>query len=291
VADDTRGQYGGSDDTHDCGELTYVRIEFSGSLVGPDNELNGITVGACGYKTKLSYLQVHRGFDDGIEFFGGTASMDHVVISGSTDDGLDWDNGWTGKVQFLIVHQGYTKGDKGFEGDNLGGSESALPRSNPEIWNATLIAEPGSARVGMHLREGTFFKLRNFIVLNFGGGVLDTDAATVVPANDWPTNISLESSAFFGGGVGALDTTKDNDKGFIETTALTDPARMNSTTLDPQLASIAFPTPNYVPANAAAVSDKATPPVGMDITATYAGAVKPGDTAPWYAGWTEFPEK
>jgi hypothetical protein len=289
VADDPRGQYGGSDDTHDCGELKYVRIEFSGSLIGPDNELNGITVGACGSKTKMSYLQVHRGFDDGIEFFGGTASMDHVVISGPTDDGLDWDNGWSGKVQFLIVHQGYTKGDKGFEGDNLGGAENALPRSNPEIWNATLIAEPGSARVGMHLREGTFYKLRNFIALNFGGGVLDADAVTVVPATDWPTNISVESSVLFGGAVGAADTAKDNDKGFDETAALSDPARMNTTAVDPQLTSIVFPTPNYVPINAAAVSGKATPPAGMDTTATYAGAVKPGDTAPWYAGWTAFP--
>ncbi len=289
VADDPRGQYGGSDDTHDCGELKYLRVEFAGSLVGPDNELNGITVGACGSKTKLNYLQVHRGFDDGIEFFGGTASMDHVLISGPTDDGLDWDNGWSGKVQFLIVHQGYTKGDKGFEGDNLGGAENALPRSNPEIWNATLIAEPGSARVGMHLREGTFYKLRNFIALNFGGGVLDADAATVIPANDWPANISMESSVLFGGAVGAPDTAKDNDKGFVETTALSDPARMNTTTVDPMLASIAFPTPNYTPLDVAAVSGKATPPAGMDTTATYAGAVKPGDTDPWYAGWTAFP--
>lgn len=295
VADDARGQYGGNDDTHDCGELKYVRVEFAGSLVGPDNELNGITVGACGSKTKLSYLQIHRGFDDGIEFFGGTTSMDHILISGATDDGLDWDNGWSGKVQFLIVHQGYTKGDKGFEGDNLGGAEDSLPRSNPEIWNATLIAEPGSSKTAMHLREGTHYKLRNFIVLNFGGGVLDSDAKTVVPANDWPAHISLENSVFFGGALGKAESaaatpSTDNDKGFDEIAALSDPAQLNSSILDPGLLSIAFPSPNYTPTNVTVISDKATPPEGMDITATYAGAVQPGATSLWYAGWTSFPE-
>jgi hypothetical protein len=132
-------------------------------------------------------------------------------------------------------------------------------------------------------------KLRNFVVLNFGGGVLDADAVTVVPATDWPTLISVENSVFFGGAVGAPDTTKDNDKGFDETAALSDAARMNTTTVDPQLTSIAFPSPSYVPLNAAAVSGKGTPPAGFDQTATYAGAVAPGDAAPWYAGWTSFP--
>ena len=228
VADDPRGQYGGSDDTHDCGQLKYVRVEFSGSLIGPDNEMNGITVGACGSKTRFSYVQVHRGFDDGIEFFGGAANMDHIVLTGNTDDSLDWDNGFRGKVQFLIVEQGYGKGDKGFEGDNLGGAETAEPRSNPEIWNATLITEPGSTHVGMHLREGTLYKLRNFIALNFGGGVLDTDAVTVLPANDWPTLISVENSVFFGGPAGAPDTAADNDHGFDEN-APASPSRRQTT--------------------------------------------------------------
>jgi hypothetical protein len=289
VADDPRGQYGGSDDTHDCGQLKYVRVEFSGSLIGPDNEMNGITVGACGSKTKFSYVQVHRGFDDGIEFFGGAAQLDHIVLTGNTDDSLDWDNGFRGKVQFLIVEQGYGKGDKGFEGDNLGGAETAEPRSNPEIWNATLITEPGSTHVGMHLREGSFYKIRNMIALNFGGGVLDADAVTVLPASDWPSNISVENSVFFGGPAGAPDTAKDNDHGFDENAALLDPAMKNTGTVDPQITSITFPTPNYAPLNAAAVSGKATPPAGFDQTATYAGAVAPGDPDPWYAGWTSFP--
>ncbi|MES1157621.1 MAG: hypothetical protein ABUL67_00850 [Haliangium ochraceum] len=290
AANDPRGQYGGNDDTHDCGELKYVRVEFAGFLLGPDNELNGITVGACGSATKLSYLQVHRGFDDGIELFGGTASLDHIVISGPTDDGLDWDNGWRGKAQFVIVHQGYTKGDKGFEGDNLGGMEAVTPRSYPEIWNATLIGETG--KIGMHLREGTRFKLRNFIVQNFTGGALDVDDVTVVPMTEWPTDMSIENSVFFGGNLSKDETTvatANNDMGFDEAAALMAAARMNQINVDPMLGSTSIAAPNYIPGNAL-VMNQATPPAPLDTTATYAGAVKPGVTTPWYAGWTAFPE-
>jgi hypothetical protein len=41
--------------------------------------------------TKLSYHPGAPGTDDGIELFGGTASMDHVVLTGNEDDSLDWD--------------------------------------------------------------------------------------------------------------------------------------------------------------------------------------------------------
>jgi len=304
AATDPRGVYGGNDDAHDCGELKYVRVEFAGFVIGADNELNGITLGACGSATKMSYVQVHRGFDDGVEVFGGTVNMDHILITGPTDDGLDWDNGWTGRAQFVIVHQGYGKGDKGLESDNLGGNETALPRSFPEIWNATLIAQTGSTKIGMHEREGTRFKLRNFIVSGFGGGALDVDAAQVVPMTEWPTNISIESSLFFGGPLSktesaAVDggTSTDNDMGFDEAAALMDAARMNSATVDPMFAaglnaSVIPANPSYVPGNAADVNGKATPPAPFDATATYAGAIAPGTAAAdaWYAGWTAFPE-
>jgi hypothetical protein len=128
---DARGIYGGNNDASSCGHLEYVRIEFGGDEFSTDNELNGLTLAGCGSGTTLSHIQVHRGKDDGIEFFGGTAGMDHVVISGASDDSLDWDQGWRGNVQFLVVHQFEGIGDAGFEADNYGSMELATPRSNP----------------------------------------------------------------------------------------------------------------------------------------------------------------
>jgi hypothetical protein len=312
-ATDARGKYGGSDNTSDCGEIKYARIQFGGYMLATNIELNGLTLGGCGTQTKVSYVQVHRGLDDGIEVFGGAVNMDHILISGVDDDSLDWDFGWSGKVQYLIVHQAYTTGDKGFEADNFVDNEAITPRSSPEVWNATLIGQTGNTKVAMHLRRGTWYKLRNFIVYGFGsaggGGALDVDAnaamTTNSPTADWPMNISIESSVFFGGNLARTEVTTtpvapevaDNDGGFDEAASLTAAARMNSTTMDPMFpagfnAMMIPANPSYIPGNAAAVMGKATPGAGLDAAGTYAGAVAPDAEAgsAWYDGWTAFPQ-
>jgi hypothetical protein len=283
---DPKGKYGGSDDTHDCGELSYVRVEFAGFVIGAGNELNGITLGGCGNKTKVSHVQVHRGFDDGLEIFGGTANVDHVVLSGSNDDGFDFDNGWRGSAQFVVIQQAYSVGDKAIEADNLGGAEATMPRTDANLWNFTILGEGNaSARNAMHLREGMRGKLRNFIVTGYGS-VLDVDATQVDPKVEWPTNLTVENSVFFGNTALSKDeTTSNNDMGFDEIASLQVAARMNSTTENPMITGT-----NLIPP-AGTLGGKATPVAPLDITATYAGAVAPGTAAAaaWWAGWTAFP--
>jgi len=287
---DPKGKYGGVDDTHDCGELSYVRVEFAGFVIGADNELNGITLAGCGNKTKVSHIQVHRGFDDGLEIFGGTVNVDHVVLSGSTDDGFDVDNGWRGSAQFVVIQQLYGVGDKAIEADSLGGAETTMPRTDGNLWNFTILGEGGaSTRHAIHLREGWRGKLRNFIVSGYGT-VLDVDAAQVDPKTEWPTFVSVENSVFFGNTALAKDETapgKDNDKGFDEVAQLQVADRKNSTTENPMITGT-----NLIPP-AGTLGGKATPVAPLDVTATYAGAVAPGTAAAatWWAGWTAFPEK
>lgn len=298
--DDERGLYGGTDDASDCGSLEYVRVEFGGFKLGMDNELNGITVGGCGTGTSLSYLQVHRGSDDGMEFFGGTAGVDHVLLSGNLDDSLDWDEGWRGQVQYLIVHQFEGTGDKGFEGDNLGSNEVAEPTSKPEIWNATLIGT--ATTIAMHQKEGTLATLRNLIVTGFAT-VLNLSHATVAPgdifmmADGW----SIESSFLFdndalGPDPAAETGMTDDDMGFNErmelADAIADAANDLADDVDPQI-DLGFTvggtaSPDYVPGASATDLAGATPGAGFD-NGNYAGAVEPGGTS-WTEGWTSFPE-
>ena len=81
-ASEVKAKFGGTEDDSSCGQLNYVRIEFAGAELEPMKELNGLTFGGCGSGTKVSYVQVHRGTDDGIEAFGGTVGFDHVVLVG-----------------------------------------------------------------------------------------------------------------------------------------------------------------------------------------------------------------
>jgi hypothetical protein len=284
---DDRGLFGGSDDASSCGALEYVRIEFAGAELSPDNELNGLTVAGCGSATTLSHIQVHRGKDDGIEFFGGTASMDHVVISGSSDDSLDWDLGWRGQVQFLVVHQFAGLGDAGFEADNLGSDEDAEPRSAPELSNVTMIGTPDTR--GMVLREGTRGILRNFIISGFGSESVDIRATQVDLTAEWPAQLAIENSVFDGNGDFDDESAGDanDDMGFDEEAMIGDAARMNAEA-DPMFGTVSATEGGYVPM-ATTLGTPATPAFG-DTTATYVGAFALGTTTPWHAGWTAYPE-
>lgn len=172
------GVYGGSDPFDNSGIIRYVRVEYAGYQITPENELNGIAFQGVGSGTTVEYLQIHMAADDGLEFFGGTVNARHVVITGARDDSLDWVNGWQGKMQYVVIKQYDDEGNNGIEADNLKKNMSAEPRSLPEISNATLIGTTGGTAkggAGILLRRGTGLMLFNSIVTGFSKSCLDLD--------------------------------------------------------------------------------------------------------------------
>lgn len=171
------GFYGGNTPTDDSGELRYVRIEFAGKLLSPENELNGLALQGVGSGTTIDYLQVHRGRDDGIEFFGGNVNFKHLLITGAEDDSLDWTQGWQGKGQYLIVQQWPGASDNGIEADNSAVDRNASPRAHPILSNLTLVGVPTSTHSddGMLLREGTGAEIHNAVVMGFEEACVDID--------------------------------------------------------------------------------------------------------------------
>jgi hypothetical protein len=302
-------EYGGDDEAHDCGSLEYVRIEFAGFELSTDNELNALTLGGCGSGTNLDFIQTHLGADDGIEFFGGTASLRHAVITQPDDDGLDWDFGWSGTAQFVIVQQNPIVGNQAFESDNTENDNDATPRSSPVIWNVTLIgsnAEPGEAgktQGGMTLRRGTAGEINNAIVAYFADWAIDVaDFATVEQAE--AGGLAVKTSCFFdnandtGAGFPAgfdVEEEVENDcetpeagcEGFDEQAHFTAELHANLWE-DPMLTgALDLTAPSFAPAGGSPVlGSGATPPAGFDTSATFIGAVGATD---WTSGWTAYP--
>jgi hypothetical protein len=170
------GFYGGNNPDDDSGILEYVRVEFAGTLLSPDNELNGIAFQGVGSGTKLNYIHVHMNADDGVEFFGGTANIKHLVVTGVGDDALDWTDGWQGSGQYVILQQHLDAGDNGIEADNNGENNMATPMSNPTLSNMTIIGSGGaSSDLGILLREGTGAFIANTLVYGWGDASLDVD--------------------------------------------------------------------------------------------------------------------
>jgi hypothetical protein len=239
-------------------------------------------------------VQIHRGADDGLEIFGGTVDIKRVLITQPEDDGLDWDFGWTGRAQFLIVQQGLETGNAGIEADNNKNNKEALPRSAPEIWNMTLV---GSARaaagatksIAMTLREGTAGRIHNTIVYGFSDNAIDVDGASSVAQYDAGA-LRLESTIFYGnkGTTTSLPVeSTDNDQGFDEVARLTEAANQNRF-VDPLLADPRnLDAPGFKPLQDSPALVGAVPtPGGFFEAASFVGAMGADD---WTAGWAAYP--
>lgn len=270
------GFYGGNDPEDDSGVLKYVRVEFAGTLVSPENELNGIAFQAVGNSTVVDYVQVHMNADDGVEFFGGTVDVKHVLITGVGDDSLDWTDGWQGSAQYVILHQSDDNGDNGIEADNNGEANDAAPRSNPTLANFTIIGSPNNERsdVGVLLREGTAASIMNFAVLGFNEVCVrvDNDAtfAQLEEGNITFTNSVLNCATNF-------DGEYDTEGWFLgqEGNAVGEAALTNA---------FDFANPDYTPATmgSATAGDASTLDSVLDA-AEFVGAV---DSDDWTVGWT-----
>ena len=181
------GEYGGGTSPNaadSSGVMRFVRVEYGGFSISPDNELNCIAFQGVGNGTEIDFVTAAWGGDDGFEFFGGTVNAKHLVAVGASDDSIDWTEGWTGKVQFAVVQQRGDEADNGMECDNSAENHNLTPRSSPRMANVTLVGAPdpatgpGSTR-GILLRVGTHGQFRNFIVMGFKNVGLEVrDAAT-----------------------------------------------------------------------------------------------------------------
>ena len=140
-----RGIYGGTDENDDSGSLKYVSIRHGGTNIGDGNEINGLTLGGVGNKTEIDYVEVISNEDDGVEIFGGTVNLEHMVVSGCGDDLYDYDLGWSGNGQFWLGVQEDLPGDHLIEASGGLDPIYGLPNSLPNLFNLTLIGSGKSS--------------------------------------------------------------------------------------------------------------------------------------------------
>ena len=182
--------YGGNDPNHSCGSLKYVRVEYAGTILSPNNELNSFTWGGCGKGTVAEHLQAIYGKDDSFEWFGGNMDAKWLVGGLGADDFTDYQLGYTGRLQFGLMYQSPdSPGNRGIEGDNSEYNQAATPFSDPTFYNITYI---GSGKVGfdeanapgIFLRRGSRGTFNNMVVANFFSSCADvSDASTQTQAD------------------------------------------------------------------------------------------------------------
>ena len=157
--------FGGNNPTESSGLIKYTQILFAGFAVRPDEELNGLTLMGVGSGTVINYVHIHAGLDDGIEMFGGTVRMKHLVLTDNRDDGFDWTSGYQGRAQFVLIKQSPGIGDRGVEADNNEKNHDSLPRAHPILSNFTIIGRNDTgATQGILLRRGTAGNIWNSVI-------------------------------------------------------------------------------------------------------------------------------
>ncbi len=183
--DDTK--YGGTDDAHNCGALRYVRVEFAGALLRPNEETNSFTWGACGTGTQSNYLQAHYGFDDSFEWFGGINDGKYLVGTYGADDYVDVQIGYRGRLQHGIFVANSDLSNRGIESDNYERAFDARPLGKPTMYNFSFIGsnargfDEGTSPC-LYWRRGSGGLFNNMLCFNWTTGTIGgADFASISP--------------------------------------------------------------------------------------------------------------
>lgn len=291
--------FGGADPADSSGVLRYLRLEFGGFEIETNQEINGLTLGACGTGTVIEYVQVLHNKDDAFEFFGGTVNARYLLAVAPADDTVDWDLGFQGSVQFVVnVKRGVNDENDGnliIEGDGHPQNFELTPLSNPKLYNVTGYGT-GRTDVGAYgnvIRRGSAGKVHNLIITGSrrAPATIRDDASFNNAANG---ELVFDNSILFGDfsddafGSGS-DRPADTREFLFQTMA----ANRN---VDPMLA-IGAPShvktlmPDLAPladSPALDVDYVATPPDdGFLVPVDFIGGVGPNDNWP-LSGWANF---
>ncbi|WP_407500287.1 hypothetical protein [Elizabethkingia anophelis] len=212
----------GANPGDNSGILKYIRIEYAGYNLSQDNEINGLTCAGVGSGTTLEHIQVSYSKDDAFEFFGGTVNASNLIAFAPIDDGLDFDNGYTGKITNAViilnkysVHSNSSgiPDSNGIELDNNSqvedGSFGLLPKTHPILSNVSVYGVNNSSdaelfKYGARIRRGGEITLNNIVITGFTHGIVFDEDTNVA----WS---SVNNSGFSGFTAAVIPTGSVNN--------------------------------------------------------------------------------
>ncbi len=185
------GWHGGNvaldDVSESSGVIRYVRIEYAGIPINPNEEVNTLTMGSVGKGTIIEYVQASYGLDDAFEWFGGSVDCKYLISYRCLDDDLDVDFGYSGFVQFALVIRDPSladqSGSNGFEVDNNGQGSAQQPFTSGSFANITVIGPKKTSETPINtnyqhaaqLRRNSMLRIYNSFLTGFPDGIYIDD--------------------------------------------------------------------------------------------------------------------
>ncbi len=179
--------YGGTVADDNSGILRYVRIEFAGTELPENQEINSLTLASVGSATIIENVQCSFGKDDSFEFFGGTVNAKNLISYMTEDDDFDFDFGHSGFIQFALAIRNGALADKfysnGLEFDNVFSGSSAAPITQTVLANVSIIGAKYSAdntvdarlQNAAHIRTNSMPSIYNSFMTGFPVGIFMDD--------------------------------------------------------------------------------------------------------------------
>jgi len=273
------GFAGGYTDTDSSGVLRYVVVTEGGFEFSTGNEINGISMIGVGSGTTLEYIQVNSNSDDGVEFYGGTVSGKYFVLTGNLDDSVDWDEGWQGNLQHVLVIQDPATAGNAIEADTEGTLDFL---SKPTIANATFIGDGTNDELWVFKASSAGFLLNSIGTVAAGNATI----TTCVDVNGGGAEANIGVALVFNNVIAdcasfGKDAT-DDTLGATGVIAAAPGINANYQATDVAANGVAIDVPTFNATYAESTADDAF----LDDT-DYLGAVDPDAMAPfWYEGWT-----
>ncbi|MDP5169334.1 MAG: T9SS type A sorting domain-containing protein [Bacteroidia bacterium] len=300
------GTYGGSTDDDDSGVLRYVTIRHTGVALASNNEIQGLTLAGVGNRTVIENIESYASADDGIEIFGGTVNLKYISIAFFEDDGLDYDQGWRGSVQYLFVLQAAGFGDRLGEWDGADTPEDGAPFGIPTIYNATFI---GSLPAGTDKRTLTFRangggKVYNSIFTEQNRGVdIEIKSDSLISENSYDRfvagDLDLTNNIFWniaGNNANNMFRISPIPKGWVDSATVVSAAvadiqsyfPANNSISDPAIFGLSYVDDGMLDPRfgAAEVTQNLKPSTGFFDNPGYKGAFGPTQAGLWIKGWT-----
>ncbi|MFK7986346.1 MAG: hypothetical protein AB8I08_09970 [Sandaracinaceae bacterium] len=283
-------RFGGIAGAHNCGTLEFVSIDYAaqdpdteGTAQQDDRLDNALTLAGCGTATRVSDVRIAHPEDDGLVLLGGAPVIRRVYLYQTPDEGVEWDLGFTGTVQFVVVHHA-VEGDDAVRSSH---SQADTNKGDPTFANLTLFHVDPDGDDVLSIEDDTTGTFMNAVGVGF-----DEDAVDVVAESGVSDPPDVRNSLFFNTTARHFFETGDSpdandDVGFDEEAVYSAPSTDNCFGLDPMLNGSGRTYTITTPAGCTSVDPRTVDP--RLETADFLGAIPPGEDS-WITPMVLWPD-